>query len=305
MNKTTRTYLVVAAAALALPGLALAASESEANHPVGLAQPLAIEAEASLDTGGAAIDAVIGSNSGAPAQDLDFFTFNGQAGDVVTLDIDGGMGGTRSVDTILAVFGPAPAYALLRTNDDAGYPLDPGSTHPYDSRIVNFKLPATGTYTVGVSSYPRRFVNGGTVSSSSLGSNANGDYTLLVSGVSVPVLQISIDIKPGSGDVAPINPKARGRIPVALLGASDFVAGEVDTDTLTFGHSGNERSLARCGEPEDISGDAFPDLVCHFENQAAAWTPSDDEAILKGKLESGRLFEGRGWLKVVPVKAQY
>lgn len=305
MNKTTRTYLAVAAAALALPGIAQAVSETEANHPVGLAQPLAIQAEAGLTTGGAAIDAVIGNNSGPAVLDLDFFTFNGQAGDVVTVDIDGGMGGTRSVDTILAVFGPAPAYALLRTNDDAGYPLDPGSTHPYDSRIDNFRLPASGTYTVGVSSYPRRFANGGTVSSSSLGSNANGDYTLLVSGVSVPVLQISIDIKPGSGDVAPINPKARGKVPVALLGASDFVAGEVDTDTLTFGHSGNEPSLSRCGEPEDVNGDAFPDLVCHFENQAAAWAPSDDEAILKGKLESGRLFEGRGWLKVVPVKAQY
>lgn len=305
MNKTIRTFLAVAAAVLALPGLAQAASESEANHPVGLAQALAIEADAGLTTGGTAIDAVIGNNSGPAVQDLDFFTFNGQAGDVVTLDIDGGMGGARNVDTILAVFGPAPAYALLRSNDDAGYPLDPGSTHPYDSRIVNFKLPATGTYTVGVSSYPRHFVNGGAVSSSSLGSNANGDYTLQVSGVTVPVLQISISVKPGSGDVAPINPKARGKIPVALLGASDFVAGEVDTDTLTFGHSGNERSLARCGEPEDVNGDAFPDLVCHFENQAAAWAPSDDEAILKGALEDGRKFEGRGWLKVVPVKAQY
>lgn len=305
MNKTTKTYLAVVAAALALPGIAQAASESEANHPVGMAQPLAIQAEAGLATGGAAIDAVIGNNTGPAVLDLDFFTFSGQEGDVVTVDIDGGMGGKRNVDTILAVFGPAPGYALLRTNDDAGYPLDPGSTHPYDSRIVNFKLPSNGTYTVGVSSYPRRWVNGGTVSSSSLGTNANGDYTLLVSGVSVPVLQISIDIKPGSGDVAPINPKSRGKVPVALLGASDFLVGDVDADTLTFGHSGNEPSFVRCGEPEDVNGDAFPDLVCHFENQAAAWAPSDDEAILKGELEDGRKFEGRGWLKVVPVKAQY
>jgi hypothetical protein len=305
MNKMTKTYVAVVAAALALPGIAQAASETEANHPVGMAQPLAIQAEAGLNTGGAAIDAVIGNNTGPAVLDLDFFTFSGQEGDVVTVDIDGGMGGGRNVDTILAIFGPAPGYALLRTNDDAGYPLDPGSTHPYDSRIVNFKLPSNGTYTVGVSSYPRRWVNGGTVSSSSLGTNANGDYTLLVSGVSVPVLQISIDIKPGSGDVAPINPKARGKVPVALLGASDFVVGDVDADTLTFGHSGNERSFVRCGEPEDVNGDAFPDLVCHFENQAAAWAPSDDEAILKGELEDGRKFEGRGWLKVVPVKAQY
>jgi hypothetical protein len=71
------------------------------------------------------------------------------------------MGGVRNVDTILAIFGPGPTYQLLRSNDDAGYPLDPGSTHPYDSRIDNFRLPATGTYTVGVSSWPRDFMDQG------------------------------------------------------------------------------------------------------------------------------------------------
>jgi hypothetical protein len=190
-------------------------------------------------------------------------------------------------------------------NDDGGAPLDAGSISGFDSRIVNFRLPADGNYTVGVSSYPRRFVNGGGTSSSSLGANANGDYTLVISGVSVSVLQINIDIKPGSTGVAPINPKARGKVPVALLGAGDFSVEDVDTDSLTFGHSGNEESLARCGAPSDVNGDAFPDMVCHFENQAARFDSSDEEAILRGELDDGRSFEGRGWLKVVPVKARY
>jgi len=302
MSKRTR-YAVLAAVVMAAPGLAQAVSESEANHPIGLAQTLGIVAEAGQSTGGAVVDGVIGNLSGAAIADVDYFTFNGQEGDVVTLDIDGGMGGGRNVDTVLAVFGPG--YALLRMNDDAGYPLDPGSTHPYDSRITNFRLPATGAYIVGVSSYPRRFVNGGGVSSSSLGTNANGDYTLLISGVTVPVLQINIDIKPGSGDVAPINPKSRGKVPVALLGASDFTVQDVDVGSLTFGHSGNEASLSKCGEPTDVNGDVWRDMVCHFENQEAKFESSDDEAILKGKLQDGSAFEGRGWLKVVPVKAQY
>jgi hypothetical protein len=294
----------VALVALAVaPNLAQAGSETEANHPVGLAQPLEIVAGAS-GTGGAQIDAVIGNLSGPAVADLDFFTFSGREGDVVTLDIDGGMGGLRNVDTIVAVFGPAPQYAILRMNDDAGVPLDPGSISRLDSRIENFRLPATGSYTVGVSSYPRRFANGGGTTSNALGGNANGDYALLVSGVSLPLLQINIEIKPGSGEVAPINPKSRGKIPVALLGASDFVVADVDGDSVTFGHSGNERSLTKCGDPADVNGDAFPDLVCHFENQAAAWAPSDDEGILRGELENGLKFEGRGWLKVVPVKAE-
>jgi hypothetical protein len=292
------------AALLAAPGLAQAAPESEANHPIAMAQTLAIQADAGSTTGGAVLEGVIGNLTGTAIADLDFFSFSGNEGDVVTLDIDGGMGGRRNVDTILAIFGPAPAYAILRLNDDGGYPLDAGSTHPYDSKIVNFRLPASGSYIVGVSSYPRRFVNGGTTSSVAVGSNANGDYTLLISGVTVPVQQINIEIKPGSGDVAPINPKSRGKIPVALLGATDFVVADVDTASVTFGHSGAEASLSKCGEPTDVNGDAFPDLVCHFENQAAAWLSSDEEGILKGELANGRAFEGRGWLKVVPVKAQ-
>lgn len=307
MKTKIRSCLAVAAAALALPCIAQAAPEVEPNHPIALGQAIGIT-NITVDgkaTTGAIIEGVVGNLTGAAVEDLDFFVFQGKEGDVVTFDIDGGMGGARNVDTILAVFGPAPAFQLLRMNDDAGYPLDPGSTHPYDSRIDNFRLPADGAYTVGVSSFPRRFVNGGTVSSSTLGANANGDYTLIISGVTPSVLQVNLEIKPGSGDVAPINPKAKGRVPVALLGASDFAVRDIDLGSLTFGHSGNEKSLARCGKPEDVNGDVWPDLVCHFDNQAAAFQSSDDEAILKGRLDSGRVFEGRGWLKVVPVKAQY
>lgn len=288
---------------LALPGLALAASEREANHPVANGQVLEIAAGGGT-TGGATVDGVIGNLSGAPTADLDFFFFEGQAGDVVTIDVDGGIGGLRDVDTILAVFGPSPGFAVLRQVDDASS-LDPGSLSKLDARIDNFKLPATGSYVVGVSSYPRRFVNGGGTSSTSVGnSRANGDYTLVISGVTVPVQQINIEIKPGSGEVAPINPKSKGKVPVALLGAADFAVDDVDTGSVTFGHAGNEASLSKCGTPADVNGDLFPDLVCHFENQAAKWEPTDEEGILRGRLASGKKFEGRGWLKVVPVKAE-
>jgi len=290
---------VFAAALLAVPGLALALSESEPNQPVSSGQTVSIQSD-----GTSTLDAVIGVNSGTAVLDLDFFSFSGKEGDVVTLDIDGGMGGARNVDTIMAIYSTAAGYPMLRYNDDGGTPLDPGSTHAYDSRIVNFRLPATGTYVVGVSSYPRRLQNGGATSSNTLGSNSNGDYTLIISGVTPPLVQINIDIKPGSGDVAPINPKSRGKIPVALLGSSEFVVADVDTAKLTFGHSGNEASLSKCNDASDVNGDVFPDMVCHFENQDAKFQATDDEAILRGRLQDGRQFEGRGWLKVVPVKAQ-
>lgn len=290
---------VLAALLLAVPGLALAVAESEPNQPVSSPQGLTIQSD-----GSTTVDAVIGVNSGPPVLDVDFFSFSGTEGDVVTLDIDGGMGGVRNVDTVMAVYSTAAGYPMLRYNDDGGRPLDAGSTHVYDSRIVNFRLPATGTYIVGVSSYPRHLRNGGTTSSNSLGTNANGDYTLIVSGVTPPLLQINIDIKPGNDAIAPINPRSRGKIPVAMLGSVEFVVQDVDTSRLTFGHSGNEASLAKCHEPSDVNGDVFPDMLCHFENQDAKFEATDDEAILRGQLGDGRRFEGRSWLKVVPAKAQ-
>ncbi|MGH8443501.1 MAG: pre-peptidase C-terminal domain-containing protein [Nevskiaceae bacterium] len=302
---TLKSRFTMLAALLVAPGMVQAVDEREANNPVAQAQTLEVSATGGSTVGGADVNGVIGVTTGASVLDTDYFIFEGQEGDVVTLDIDGGIGGARDVDTIIAVFGPAPAYAVLRLNDDGGTPNDPGSVSPLDSRIVNFRLPATGPYTVGVSSYPRRFANGGGTTSNTLGTRSNGDYKLLISGVTVPVMQINIDIKPGSGDVAPINPKSRGKIPVALLGSSEFSVDEVDTTTLGFGHSGDEKNLSKCGTPTDVNGDLWPDLLCHFENQGAAWAGTEDEAILKGKLESGRRFEGRGWLKVVPVKAEH
>jgi hypothetical protein len=304
-NLNVRCAILAAVLGLtAVPGIAQAVSEIEANDPIASAQHLTIVVEHGQPKGGATAEGVLGNLAGTPVRDLDFYVFRGQAGDVVTVDIDGGIGGARSVDTILGIFGPGPTYTLLRQNDDAGSPLDEGSISAYDSRIDNFTLPATGEYTVGVSSYPRRFATGGTTSSTTLNGRSNGDYTLVISGVSSPVLHINIDIKPGNGEsAAPMNPKAKGKIPVALLGSRDFSVMDVDTASLTFGHTGDEASLSKCSGREDVNDDGTLDLICHFENQLAAFQPTDEEGILKGRLDDGRLFEGRGLLKVVPEKA--
>jgi hypothetical protein len=298
-----RLSLVAAAfiASTAATDAAYAVYEVEPNNDLGTTQTLAIS------TGGTAeVTAVLGVLEGSATGDVDFYAFEGREGDVVTLDIDGGMkasGSTaRSVDTIIAIFGP-PGYAMLRLNDDGGNPLDFGSVSPLDSRITNFRLPTTGRYVIGVSSWPRHFTHGGRLMSTTLGPRANGSYTLLVSGVTPLVQQINIEIKPGSQNLAPINPRSRGNIPVALLSSSEFDALTVDRTSLTFGAAGSEPSLTRCGkEGEDVNGDGRADLVCHFENQAAGFEKGDLEGILRGRTLQGRAFEGRGLLKVVPEK---
>jgi Bacterial pre-peptidase C-terminal domain len=300
-NSGIRKTAITAAflAAFGASGLAFAIYEIEPNGSIATAQRLEIG-----HGGSAEVTAMLGNSTGLIVADVDFYVFEGREGDLVTLDIDGGMklpgSGARSVDTVLAIFGPGG----WSQNDDAS--VDSGSTHRFDARIDNFRLPATGTYLVGVSSYPRYFREDGTLTSNSLNSTSNGTYTLLISGVTPPLLQINVDVKPGNTDeAAPINPKSKGNIPVALLSSSDFNAPEVDEQSLRFGAQGDEASLLRCNKGDtDVNADGKRDLVCHFDTQTAGFEPGDLEGIVKGSLKDGRRFEGRGLLKVVPVKRQ-
>jgi len=94
-------------------GSALSANqinETEINNPIGYAQRIA------MPSGSAEISAWIGNVNGV---DVDYYTFYGTEGDVLTFDIDGGIGGAQSVDTIMAVFDVANGYKLLRMVDDA------------------------------------------------------------------------------------------------------------------------------------------------------------------------------------------
>ena len=287
-----KTLAITVASALTLSSNVWAMSEQEENNPIESAQTLVVTSSV-MD-----IDAVLGNIGADRVDDLDYFTFYGNAGDVVTLDIDGGYGGEQNVDTIIAVFDAD--YNVLRMNDDNT--LDEGSISAGDSRIDNFTLPASGYYIVGVSNYPRYFRNGGAVNYANY--VANGDYHLVISGVSPSMMQINIDVKPGnSDDWAPINPKSHGKIPVALLSSSSFDAMAADISTLTFGATGDEDSLSHCNKTgKDVNGDGMLDRLCHFYTQKAGFSSDSLEGIVRGRTLMGTVFEGRGFLKVVPGK---
>lgn len=294
MNKRyAGIYMGMAMTALSSTAMATDVMEVEINHPISKAQYLAIPADP------VTISAKLGDGYSA---DIDYYTFSGKAGDVVDVDIDHGYAPPTSyLDTLIAIFDAAPNYRVLRMNDDSR-PIDEGSTSAVDSRIVGFVLPTTGEYVVGVTNYPRRFVNGGSV----VGTTARtGTYTLVISGVSPSVLQVAIDIKPGS-DIAAVNPKSRGKVPVALLSGPSFDPAMVDVTSLTFGSTGNESSLDKChADGEDRNADGIADIVCQFENQIANFKASDAEGILRGRTSDGRAIEGRGFLKVIPVKSSH
>jgi 6-phosphogluconolactonase len=113
-------------------------------------------------------------------------------------------------------------------------------------------------------------------------------------------IRVTIDIKPGSS-TNPINIKARGKIPVAILSTTAFNAARmIAVGTITFGEMGDERSLAFCNSAEeDINGDGLPDLLCHFNIQASGFHEGDTEGVLKAKTVDGRSIEGMDAIRVV------
>jgi len=268
-------------------------SEFEPNNPIETPQHLVSASDVS-------VQAYLGNNGN---DDVDYYTFYANAGDVFTIDIDNGIGGppSESTDTLIAVMDAN--YNILRWNDDmdAKLPLDEGSISYYDSYIDNFTATVSGYYIVGVSNYPRRFTTGGSVFSAT--AVDQGSYTLVVTRAMPAVKQIAILIKPGNNYIAPINPRSRGKIPVAVLGGPDFNVSSIDTKSLTFGSVGDEPSLSKCNpQLVDLNGDGKLDLLCHFDNQAAQFKPTDAEATLRGQTLDGMRFEGTGFMKVVPEK---
>jgi len=120
-------------------------------------------------------------------------------------------------------------------------------------------------------------------------------------GCAPPIIEVTIDIKPGS-DPNSINLKSKGRIPVAILSAEDFDApNEVNQDSLTFGPTGDEDSLAFCSpSPEDVNYDGYDDLVCHFDTQSAGFECGDEWGYLKGQTGDGVSMEGSDSVRIVP-----
>ena len=117
-----------------------------------------------------------------------------------------------------------------------------------------------------------------------------------------PVLNVAIDIKPGSFPNC-FNIDGNGVIPVAILGSTNFDVTDIDVNTLSFAgldvrvRGNNTRQCS----VEDVSGnftspegdpDGYPDLVCQFVDDPNLWSPDDGTATLTGNLLDGTPIEG-------------
>jgi hypothetical protein len=344
MIKKYLHYAVAAAfAASGASNVAFAVEETD-NDSFGSPQSLTI-VDGQVEVTGA-----IG-NTFAPAgtprvdvPDIDYYSFQGYAGNKVTIDVDFGFKGAafsetnpegeRNLDTIIGIWGPPPATAETPrfflpaddtgTGDEGSIPILNSNPPIYrDARLDAVMLPATGTYIVGVTSggvvsgVPRTFLDDGSATPFITGSLSNGRYALIISGIVAPVVQpptppappavlpIGIDIRPGVDRIARVDPKSRGVIPVALLSSEGFDARMVDPGSVRFGPTGKEATALRCTKRGiDVNHDRARDMVCIFDNQATRFDPSHDKGKITGII-AGKQFQGEGWLKVIPVKRKH
>jgi hypothetical protein len=291
-----RTLVSMALATMGVSGIALAEQEVEPNN--NFSQPQKLE----VGSGGAVT--VLGTiqNASPLSPDFDFYSFEGRKDDVITVDIDATTGG---LDTVLHIFDPDGVMRLMSTYTD---PADPGSTpvpgytETMDASL-QFSLDKTGVWKVLVTAEPAFMTSDGTFIMRAF---SNGSYTLIVSGLTPTTTteQVHIEIKPGSQQRGPVNPKAKGEIPVALLSNADtgFDPFQVDESSLKFGRTGTEASLVRCLKAgKDFNGDGRLDRVCHFDNAKSGFTWQDTIGTVTGT-KGGKPFEGRGDLKVVPAE---
>jgi hypothetical protein len=109
---------------------------------------------------------------------------------------------------------------------------------------------------------------------------------------------VHIMIKPG--DEAPcMNPKSKGRTPVAILGTVEFDPINIDPHTVL---AGEIVAPAKWGGGEDVNGDGLLDLVFHFKTQelrAAGLLVDGAELVVSGQTLDGGSFAGSDMVRLV------
>lgn len=128
--------------------------------------------------------------------------------------------------------------------------------------------------------------------------NSLGGYIDDVS-LTIDYRQVGIMVKPGDDPDSdkPINLKAKGVIPVAILSSDSFDAATVDSASVRFGPDG--AAAMKAGTLADVDSDGDLDLVLHFRSQETGIASGDTEACLSG-VAGGITVKGCDSIRTVP-----
>ncbi len=113
------------------------------------------------------------------------------------------------------------------------------------------------------------------------------------------LVDIGIDIRPWS-DINPVRLRARGVIPVAILGSDVFDVANVDVTTLAFGPGGAAPRHAVGGHVRDVNSDGLMDLLSHYPTRETGLANGDTEACVTGETFDGIPFEGCDMISTRP-----
>ena len=281
-----------------------AISEIEPNDSLGTAQAISVPPE------GLTISAVIGQIGGGTTTDVDFFAFDATQGDTPSLKIVGAMqvNATGTCTGFSSIVGLYDALGNLLGHNEAKCPV-------IDALLNNVTLPATGKYFVAVSGYPHYWGQGGT--SPYIGIlSPGGPYQLVINGVRNPntppapaplptVKHVPIEVMHWDREESLEKGEGQEPIQVAILSMKDFDAMTVDPSSLTFGSTGNEKSLIKCHKHgKDVNHDGHIDMICYFKSAVANFQTGDLNGVLKAKTKSGMKIEGSGALKIYTVPTE-
>lgn len=122
------------------------------------------------------------------------------------------------------------------------------------------------------------------------------------------LIEVGLDIKPGSYPNSINLKRTTGVVPVAVLGSEDFDIASIDVTTLRFGTGMAEPAhdlldLATYADHvEDVNDDGFMDLVSHYDIADIGFEKGDTEACLVGETLSGIPIEGCDSVRIIGKK---
>ncbi len=281
--------------------------KNAANDPLANAQVLRSR------SGGVAVrPARLGDGSGTLKEDVDYYTFKGKKGQSISAWIESDCtAGSGGVDTVMAIYKPDGALLIQidlervfdpNVNSWIFVSCNPKLVIPTATGELQNGLPLDGDYTIAVTDQPASFLVGGNYDTRGKTKTANGNYSLVVTGLLSDVTTVKLLIKPHHkhGSMA-INLKSpHGKVKVAVLGSDTFNVETIDPGSLTFGAAGTEGSLVGCKKHlKDVNKDGKPDLVCRFNLAYTGLTTGSTTAVLNGKTKDNLGIEGSATVKVI------
>lgn len=167
------------------------------------------------------------------------------------------------------------------------------------------KISPTGVLTTFASGFPGFSTGGVTGLEFSKDGNTlfvTDDQTATVYAITATLVEVDIDIKPGS-DQNTINLGSAGVVPTAILSSATFDATQVDPNTISLAGASvkvvGKGNKFLCHE-DDVNSDNFVDLVCQLETVQFIIEEGQSNAVLEGKTFDGLAIHGEDFIRIVP-----